>query len=1541
MTNLQQRLANLSPEQRALLLRKIQEQHNLSDGQGKRPHVQPITTLPRGQTLPLSFAQQRVWFLDQLGSGAAYNLPAILKLSGQLDMDTLQQALSEIVRRHETLRTTFRTIDDEPRQVIHVKNALDLPLVNLQHLPTEAREAGVKALATEDALRPFDLSCDLMLRAKLLQLGPEEHVLLLTMHHIASDGWSLGILVRELTALYAAFSQDKPAPLPELPIQYADFAVWQQQWLQKEILDAQLSYWRDRLAGAPQLLPFPTDRPRPSNQTFRGGLVPISVNAELTRLLHQLSRGAEATLFMTLLAAFQVLLARYSGQDDIVVGSPIANRNRTEIEALIGFFVNTLVLRADMSSNPSFLELLAQVRQTTQAAYDHQDLPFERLVEELQPERTLNHNPLVQVLFTLHNELPETLDLPGLRVTRIDLEFQNVRMDLELHLQEVGGALEGYCIYNTDLFDVTTIERMIGHFQNLLAGIITAPQQRVFDLPLLSEAERHQILIEWNDTTTDYPRTHCIHTLFEAQAERTPDAVAVVFPATIQKVWRDGRSEAAEDQYLTYRQLNVRANQLAHHLQLLGVEPGTPVGICVERSIEMIVGILGILKVGGAYVPLDPTYPTDRLAFMVEDSQTPVLVMQQQFADKFLTSPASQVYIDADWNAIALQPETKTVSAVDPAQPAYVMYTSGSTGKAKGVTIPHRAISRLVFNTNYIDITPADRIAQASNASFDAATFEIWGALLHGAILVGVPREIMLSPHQFAAYLHQHRISILFLTTALFNQVVQSVPNAFQSLRCLLFGGEAVDPTPVRTVLQNGSPQILLHVYGPTESTTFTSWYRVKNIPADAITVPIGRPISNTTIHLLDRYLQPVPIGAPGELYIGGDGLALGYYNRPALTAEKFIPNPFREGRLYKTGDVVRYLPDGNIEFLGRIDHQVKLRGFRIELGEIESILAQHPSVQETVVVMHEEQPDDKRLVAYLMPTEVNEAAQMEFVSLWQNLYEETYGQPSLQNDVSFNLSGWNSSYTGLPLPETEMQEWVEHTVAEIRALKPDRVLEIGCGTGLLLSRLASECTTYWGTDYSQAALQHIQKLKQASTDLGHVTLLDCMADDFTDIPSGAFDVVILNSIVQYFPGVDYLRRVLAGAAKAVKPGGFIYVGDVRNYALSMAYQVSVQLYQATDEVTRRQFEQQVQQRLLDEEELLIDPTFFYTLKDDLLPIEQVWISLKRGHYHNELTRFRYQVVLQVGPTDARPAENGQPQAAVDWLEWQQAGFTVATLRQQLAEQQPQKLGLRRVPNARLQTEMKTLAWLADAQEQAVGQLRRHLTGIDQGVDPEELWALGEALPYTVHISWSAYAPGAMDVLFSRQTTNSRIMLNTMPAPEQSPRSWPAYGNNPLLGKLYRTLIPQVREYLQSKLPDYMVPSAFMILDALPLTPNGKIDRRTLPSPVVLRSAISNNFIPPGTATEESVARIWSEILGLDQVGIHDDFFDLGGHSLLATQVISRVREAFSVTIPLRDLFERPTVAGLAERLDALKAAQAMSPDEQMISNEDEEEEVW
>ncbi len=905
---------------------------------------------------PASFAQERLWFLNQLEpSSPFYNMSGAYILRGPLDVGALEQSLNEILRRQEALRTTFAIEDEHPVQVIAAAQVLTLPVIDLQDLSETERESQTLRVATEEGEGPFDLGRGPLLRAKLLRLGEEEHVLLLTIHHIVCDGWSVEVLFRELAVLYQAFSTGSPSPLPDLPFQYADFAQWQREWLTGEVLEKQLSYWKQQLQGAPALLELPTDRARPAAQTFRGARYSLMLSKALAERLNALSRREGVTRFMTLLTAFQMLLSRYTGQEDILVGCPIAGRNRQETEGLIGFFVNTLVLRTDLSGDPTFRQLLGRVREVALGAYSHQDLPFEKLVEELQPARTLSHTPLFQVIFSLQNASTQTRQLPGLTMTPLRVDRGTSQFDLILDMAEKAEGLSCLFTFSTALFDAATIARMGGHFRTLLEGIVVNPDQRLSELSLLTEAERHQLFVEWNGTKSDYPRSKCIHQLFEAQVERTPEVVAVEF----------------EGERLTYRELNRRANQLAHHLRGLGVGPDVLVGVCVERSLEMVVGLLGILKAGGAYLPLDPGYPKERLAFMLQDANVSLLLTQQRPVESLSEHRARVVCLDTGWDGMAQASEENLCSGVTTDNLAYVIYTSGSTGRPKGVSVPHRAVNRLVLNTNYVALDSSDRVAQASNACFDAATFEIWGALLHGARLVGVSKDVALSPREFAALLREKEISVLFLTTDLLNQFVSELPGAFHSVRHLLFGGSAVDPRWIRELLKHGPPRRLLHVYGPTESTTFTSWHLVQDVPEEATTIPIGRAIGNTQIYLLDRHLNPLPVGVPGELHIGGDGLAREYLNRPELTAEKFIPNPFSEepgARLYKTGDLARYRPDGSIEFLGRLDDQVKIRGFRVEPGEIEAVLNGHSGVREAVVVAREDAPGEKRLVAYVVP---------------------------------------------------------------------------------------------------------------------------------------------------------------------------------------------------------------------------------------------------------------------------------------------------------------------------------------------------------------------------------------------------------------------------------------------------------------------------------------------------------------------------------------------------------------------------------------------
>ena len=763
--------------------------------------------------------------------------------------------------------------------------------------------------------------------------------------------------MHELAGLYRALSQGKAANLPELPIQYADYAVWQREWLQRDELERQLSYWKTQLADL-TMLELPTDRPRPKQQSYQGAQEIIQLSAALTQGLKTLSQQQNVTLFMTLLAAFQVLLHRYSGQDDIVVGTVTAGRNRQELENLIGFFVNTLALRADLSGTPSFNQLLIRVREVCLNGYAHQDLPFEKLVAELQVQRDMSRHPLFQVILVLQPTALQELQFPGMTTSKLTVNNETAKFDLALSIEEHADGLTGTIEYSKDLFNAETITRLAGHFQTLLEAVVAYPETTLAELPLLTTPERQQLLIDWNVTQTDYPKNKCIHQLFEEQVARTPDALALVF----------------EDQHLSYQALNAKANQLANYLHTVGVQPGSLVAICMERSIDLMIGLLAILKAGGAYVPLDPTYPPSRLAFMLEDAFATVLIVEKSLQSLKLKGYPVHIIVfnGQDAEAIAQQPDSNLSIAALPSQPAYMIYTSGSTGEPKGVVIAHQAVIRLIINTNYIELTAADRIAQVSNISFDAATFEIWGALLTGARLVIFPKELLLSVSDFSLTLKSQGISTLFLTTAFFNEMVKTVPGAFSSLKNLLFGGEAVTPSQVRELLAHTPPKRLLHVYGPTETTTFATWFEINSVPKNAITIPIGRPLANTQVYVLDKHLQPVPVGITGELYIGGNGVALGYHNRPTLNKERFLPNPFNQdcGRLYKTGDLVRYLPDGAIEFLGRIDHQVKLRGFRIELGEVESVLGQHPGINESLVIVREDLPSDKRLVAYFTPSQ-------------------------------------------------------------------------------------------------------------------------------------------------------------------------------------------------------------------------------------------------------------------------------------------------------------------------------------------------------------------------------------------------------------------------------------------------------------------------------------------------------------------------------------------------------------------------------------------
>ncbi|MET0398368.1 MAG: amino acid adenylation domain-containing protein, partial [Longimicrobiaceae bacterium] len=1029
-----------------------------------------MVPVERTGSLPLSFAQQRLWFIQQLDpAGSAYNLPYPLRLRGALDLSVLRASLDALVRRHESLRTTFSEEDGKPVQVVHPPVRVPLPGVDLSGLPAEARQAEAKRLVGAESMRPFDLARGPLLRGTLVRLDGEDHVLLFNMHHIVSDGWSMQVLVREVSVFYGAFSRGEEPKLPELPVQYADFAVWQREWLSGDVLEAQIAYWRERLAGAPPLLEIPTDRPRRAVQNPLAATHHFALPPELSQQLRELGRREGGTLFMTLLAAWQALLGRWAGQDDVVVGTPIAGRTRKETEGLIGFFVNTLALRAHMEADPTWTELLGQVREETLGAYDHQALPFERLVEELGVERSLTHTPVFQAAFTLNlfaGKSGERLELGQLALEQFGGGKGAAKADLDLVFTDSGEKLGAMVIYRRALFDAGTISRLSGHLAATLEAMAADPRRRLSELSLLGGAERAQLLEAWTDTARPYPE-RCLHELFGEQAARTPGAVAVV---------ADGRE-------VTYAELESGANRLAHRLRALGVGPEVRVGVALERGAGLVVALLGTLRAGGVYLPLDPAHPGERMAYMLADSGASVLLAPAAVQDSVPSFGGARVCLDADREAIAGEPDTAPESGVDPQNAAYVIYTSGSTGRPKGVVVAHRsAVNLLAGALETIGAGPGSRVLHVASIGFDASLLEIFVALLAGAQLHVADRETVLAPERLGALLKEREIDVMVTIPVLLDRLPAA---EFPALLTVCMGG---DRCSGETAALWSSGRRLLNMYGPTETTIYTTAHLCA--PGAAETPPIGRPVPNARAYVLDAWGEPAPVGMPGELYMGGPGVARGYLGRPELTAERFVPDPFAGEpgeRLYRTGDRARWRADGELEFLGRTDAQVKIRGMRIEPGEVEGVLAGLPQVREAAVVVREDKPGDKRLVAYVVPQEGEELSTAELrAGLAERLPEYMVpGAFVTLEKLPLGVSG-KVDRRALPAPERggalaayiAPRTPVEEVLAEIWAevLKTERVgagdnfFELG-GHSLLATQVISRLRQAFGVEVPLKAL--------------------------------------------------------------------------------------------------------------------------------------------------------------------------------------------------------------------------------------------------------------------------------------------------------------------------------------------------------------------------------------------------------------------------------------------------------------------------------------
>jgi amino acid adenylation domain-containing protein len=1792
-------------------------------------------------SLPLSFAQQRLWFLDRLVPNSPfYNVPAAIRIRGYLNESVLRKALNEIVRRHEVLRASFGEVGGKPFQVVSPSIEVPLQVHDLRGLDPATRELEALRLTTEEARKPFDLSRSPFIRASLLWLDEQDYIFALNLHHIVADGWSMGIMVDEVKQLCAAFGKGLPSPLPELEIQYADFAIWQRNRLAAGALQQQLNYWITKLANLP-LLELPTDFPHRDVQGFEGETLVIAFPKQFSEELYSFSQRNEVTLFATLLAAFNALLYRYTGQDEIVIGEPVASRTTAELEPLIGFFVNVMVLRTDVSGDPTFRELLRRSWQEVLESLNNQDIPFEVIVDRVKPERTMGRNPLFQVSLQFYSGSDAKRDHGTLLPEAIHVEKGTASLDLAFDFINSHQGLLARVEYSTELFRRETIQRMFSHYQNLLAAFIANPGLRVSQAPMLSPDETHQVIQKRRPPLSDPgPFIHA-HELFEGQVGRTPDNVAVE---------SDGRR-------LTYRQLNEEANRLARTLQADGIEPEKLVAICLERSIEAIVAVLAVWKAGGAFIPLDPSLPDDRFRFLLSDAKASLIISKAAVAGRLRDCPIPVVFCNDERLADVAPDNLPNVSSSR--NLAYVIYTSGSSGTPKGVMVEHAAISKhLQWMQADFPLGTDDRTLFKYAFSFDVSILEMLWPLLAGARLLVIDGGGPLEVTKLAKTIREQGVTVIDVVPSMLSALLDSpMFLASGSLRRVICGGEVMQPELLDRLFDRLNVEFL-NMYGPTEATITATYWRATG-PGDR--VPIGQPGTPYTAYVLDRDLNPLPLCVPGELYLGGDCLARGYQGHPELTQERFIRDPFSNdasARLYRTGDRCRLLEDGNLEFLGRMDEQVKVRGYRIELGEVEAVLGSSALVKACAAAVATDHAQSQ-LVAYVVPNlgepefwpsigeyfiydellyhvmtadgvrtrayrsaiertvrgksvvdigtgadltlaricldagarrvyaiemldsayeracrlarelgfedrltlihgdsqkvelpeqvEVcvseligtigssegvieilNDArrflrsggemipyrcitkiaavslpdellAQPEFSEIpkhyaeqvfqrfgrsfdirvcvknlpassiaseaaifeellfdrksetkqstefrltikkdcrvdgfllwlnlhagpeelidiltsecswlpvffpvfspgirlqagdtiaatasrflepgeftpdyrtsgvvsrnaktlfdfsyesrrnensyrsnpfysrlhdalenkigkpvqaiaeerrsvreWREIYEQLYASSEVARDRDFDIVGWNSSYTGRPISPEEMREQVEATVSRIAVLGGKRILEIGCGTGLLLLRLAGDCQRYVGTDFSQIALTQVEEVVRERK-WSHVELLQREASDFEGVEPESFDVVILNSVVQYFPSMDYLVRVLEEACRSLRPGGYLFVGDVRSLPLLRMLHAGIARERSGMKTTAGQLREHLEQRTRQERELVIDPEFFHALAARVKVISGLALEVKRGWQHNELTRFRYDVVLQANGS-ARSFENYAE------LEWDQFR-SVDALGAHLRHESPELLLVRGVPSARLSTEQRVLDKLEQVESDAtLGSLGlEELVGLN-GIEPEQLWALERELPYEIQIRWAELGASNYDVLcIAGSAKANRTNVWKIAHRQADSKPWSAYANALSRQPTQQHLTLALRQHLSQKLPEYMVPSTFVLMDALPLMSNGKLNRRTLPSPDSSRLHLNEVYTPPETELQREVATVWNEVLGIEKPGIDSSFFNIGGHSLLAMQVVSRLADSLNLDIPLRLMFERPTIRGFADAIIDLR----------------------
>ncbi|WP_327701916.1 condensation domain-containing protein [Streptomyces decoyicus] len=1465
--------------------------------------------------MPLSSAQQRIWFFHQLQPEATlYNVAGTARLRGRLDVELLHRCLGEIVERHEVLRTTYGQTDGVPVQTVRPFTGIELPLIDLTDLSAEAREAEARVRCQAETDRPFDLARDLMLRPVLLRLSADEHLLLICQHHIATDGWSLNVLIRELGERYRAHLCGDTPDLPELPFQYGDFAAWQRDWLGGPAVRSQLDYWREQLAET-RLVDIATGLPRPAELSWKGGTLQYRIAPETVRRITDLAEAERATPYMALIAAQSVVLSRWSGQDDIVIGCAVAGRRHVELQHLVGCFVNEVALRMDTSGAPTYRDLVRQAREVCLGAYDHQDVPFERIVETVVPERdTLARVPLVRHQLGFHNEPHSRVEMPGLTFSVEPLSTHTARFDLEVDLSpDSDGGISGTVYFSTDVFTEDIVLRMLDSLRTVLDGAGREPDVPVTGLPVLGERESALLSDDGDRRPVRPDPSATVPALIEEQARLRPAAPAV-------------RHHGGG---LTFRELDERANRLSWWLKDLGVTPGQPVAVCMQPSAHLVVSLLAVLKAGGLAVPLNPGHPVADINEVLLDCSTGLVLLDGAAPDglDFMVSP---VDVSSD---LARRPADGPAAVPAPDQGAFVNYRHTPDATPRGLVNTHAGVAHRLrwAAATYLHGDGADgaeHTVLSTGAGFDLSPWELLWAPAAGACVAIAGSDEPAAP---AGTPSLEAVTVLRCTPSEL-AVLLDADKVPATLRQVVLRDER--PWPALTArLHTAAPGCRVHLqYGPAHAALdiIAQPFGAERCPA-ALTAAVGSPEPGATLRILDETGLPVPIGVPGELWLGDVPLPEGYLGRPHEHRALLADDPLREdgARLLRTHQRVRRLPDGTLDPLGE---EIRVRTHCVEQSEVEAALHGASGI-ERAVLSARPGDEDPSLIAHLSLRTDDDADSGTTDRL---RFAEIYSTRAAEDDPTLNVGGWNSPHTGEYLTAAEMREWADTTFRRILALEPSDVLEIGCKTGGLLFRLAPRCASYTGTDLSAHALHHIRDHRDwLASKVDDVELLERAADDYDGLTAGGFDTVVLNSVIQYFPNARYLERVLDGALRMLRPGGHIYLGSVRSLPLLGALHLPGQLdlRQATDPAG--QLSQAVAARVGQEEELALDPRYFTELAGRLPGIGEVYLLPRLGRHRNELGAYRYDVVLRAG-------EPVSPGSADLTLDWQADGLTLDAVTGSLRERAPRRMLLAAVPDSRVHARLRACADLMAGRTATVSDTSAALTPRRSepggAVDPQLFAALAEKAGYTALVQCAENAAdGTVEVLFTRAEATgsartapadplpagfgSRVTAGTGPAPHGT------LHNDPLSLTRERAVVSRMRQHLQQRLPAHAVPEHVLVVPHFPLDRAGVTDSAALPGPD-LAAAAAEAHREPSTETESRLTVMWSAALGVDRVGVHDDFFALGGHSLLGSEVMDTVRQEYKVDVPLGLLFESPTIAAVAAYVDEQLArpSEAVAP---------------